>query len=151
MRIEISTEYLRHLKSDLKKESEKQLNLYHKDRFAYMNEVFFDRTKELKSMQKTLHEIIDTNEDDPEIQIKAIVQLQSVTSELTNYYVQLPQLSTIAVNSFDSIPNNAATTTVTSGSGSRQNNNAIEYLEWCKNNNPNHPDNCDCNWAEYQC
>jgi hypothetical protein len=59
----------------------------------------------------------------------------------------LPQLSTIAVNSFRSSssipPNNAAAvaTTVTVSS---------DYIEWCKNNNPKHHDSCDCHWEEYQ-
>jgi hypothetical protein len=81
------------------------------------------------------------------VQIKAVAQLQSITSELTNYYIQLPQLSTIAVNSFHSttIPPNNATTTITSGSGSgqgRNNYNASDYIE--------NPDSCDCRWEEYQ-
>jgi len=64
---------------------------------------------------------------------------------ITYYYIQLTQLSTITVNSFhssSSIPPNNATTTITSGSGSRQgrnNYNASDYIEWCKNNNPKKP------------
>jgi hypothetical protein len=56
--------------------------------------------------------------------------------------------------------NNSTPTTITSvpgpGPGSdrnnnnNNNNNVSDYLEWCKNNNPKHPDNCDCHWDEYQ-
>jgi hypothetical protein len=90
--IDLSYDYLLHLRADIKKESEIQMSIYQKDRYAFLDEVFFDRTKELKSMQKSLHEIID-NEEDNEIRIKAINQLQSITTQLSNYYEQLPQIS----------------------------------------------------------
>jgi hypothetical protein len=90
--LDITIDYLRHLKSDLKKDSEKELNLYQKDRFAYLNSIFFDRVEELKFMQKTLHEVIE-NEGDSETKIKAVNQLQSITSQLARYYGQLPQIA----------------------------------------------------------
>jgi hypothetical protein len=37
-------------------------------------------------MQKILHEVIDTNADNGEIQIKAVAQLQSITNELGNLF-----------------------------------------------------------------
>ena len=43
-------------------------------------------------MQKTLHEVIE-NEGDSEIKIKAVNQLQSITSQLARYYGQLPQIA----------------------------------------------------------
>jgi hypothetical protein len=92
----------------------------YKDRYAYLDEVFFDRTEELKSMQKTLHEIIETNED-AKIKIKAIDQLQSMTSELSNYYGQLPQIANLGVDTFGT-----ATTSIIENNES-SNNPLLEY------------------------
>jgi hypothetical protein len=86
-----------------------------------LDEVFFDRTEDqLKSMQKTLHEIIETNED-AKIKIKAIYQLQSITSELSNYYGQLPQIANLGVDTFGT-----ATTSIIENNES-SNNPLLEY------------------------
>jgi hypothetical protein len=86
--IDISLPYLWSLKADIKKDSEAELNLYQKDRFALLNAIFFDRVEELKYMQKTLHKVIENNQDDGDIQIKAVNQLQSITTQLFNYYLK---------------------------------------------------------------
>jgi len=49
------------------------------------------------------------------------------------------------INAVVSVGNNTTTTNTTSDYR-----NSVEYLEWCKNNNPNHPDHCNSHWEEYQ-
>ena len=38
-----------------------------------------------------------TNPDDGEIQIKAVAQLQSITDQLNQYYIQLPTVARVGV------------------------------------------------------
>jgi hypothetical protein len=169
--IDLSYDYLLHLRADIKKESEIQMSIYQKDRYAFLDEVFFDRTKELKSMQKSLHEIID-NEEDNEIRIKAINQLQSITTQLSNYYVQLPQIAGVSSNNTTSadtaVSNNSinyrpysSPTTISSTTApnviiredkegkSRPWLSTVgfidEFVKWCsEKNGSKHPNDCNC-------
>ena len=46
-------------------------------------------------MQKILHEVIEANTDDGDIQIKALAQLQSITNQLENYFIALPKVAKV--------------------------------------------------------
>jgi hypothetical protein len=129
----------------------KELEYLQKDRHAYINGLFFERVEEVKSYQRKLWEIIN--------RIYDMESLRGTTISLSSIYDSLPMICHNSVRAdqmqvFNVDNNNsAATTTITSGPGSDRNNNNkddIEYLEWCKNNNPNHPDHCNCHWEEYQ-
>lgn len=97
--LDISTDYLSHVKADLKRNSERQMNAYHKDHYAFLDEIFFDRTEELKTMQRILHNVISNTEDE-EIKIKAVSELTGITTLLSNYYQQLPGMSQLGASAF---------------------------------------------------
>jgi hypothetical protein len=122
------------------------LQTYQKDKVVFI-EVFTKPVEELKLMKKTLHHIIENEGEDTEVRIKAINQLQSVNVQMLDYYRQLPQVmgivtttTTVQQNTNNNDNNNNSTTTITPS----------QYIEWCKNNNPKHPDSCNCHWDEYQ-
>jgi hypothetical protein len=157
MHIEISIEYIRHLRSSLKHDLEDQLKTYAIDRTAYIDEMVFKRIAELEDNQTILRNIIDNNQDNPEAQIKAVAELNETSILISQLFEMLPSITSLSVDAFQQTiqtgKNDNSSITITSGSGSRQgrnNSNAVDYIEWCKNNNPKHPDSCDCRWDEYQ-
>ena len=90
--IKISIDYINHLKLKLKKDSKKQLEHLQKDRWSFVNSAFFDRLKELESMQRMLHHIIEHNKHKPSVQILAIAQLHQLTHSLYELYRLLPSI-----------------------------------------------------------
>jgi hypothetical protein len=138
--LDISFSHLLHVRASLRKEAMSQLQAYQRDRVSFLEEIFTTPVNELKLLKRTLHQIIQDTNEDTDQRIKAINQLQSVNSQMIYYYNQLPNImNTVNVN----VNNN-------NNRNNNNNSNAIEYLEWCKNNNPNHPDHCNCHWEEYQ-
>jgi hypothetical protein len=99
--LEMSFDYIAHLKADLKKDTKKKLDLYKKDKFAFVEEIFFKRVAELEDSQVTLQNIIDNSKDD-EIRIKAISELTNISTLISNYYLQLPNFSSLGVDAFTS-------------------------------------------------
>ena len=89
---DMSLDYLWRLKASLRKESEKQLNAYRKDKFAYIDEAFTKRLREFEDNQTILRTIIYSNEDNPEAQIKAVAQLNETSILIHNLFSELPNL-----------------------------------------------------------
>ena len=114
---------------------------YQRDRVSFLEEIFTTPVNELKLLKRTLHRIIENEDEDTDQRIKAINQLQAVNDQMQGYYQRLPDI----INAVVSVGNNTTTTNTTSDYR-----NSVEYLEWCKNNNPNHPDHCNSHWEEYQ-
>jgi hypothetical protein len=112
MQITISQDYLRHVKLSIKKDRKQTFEELRKDRYLFINSIFFDRVEELRYMQKVLHQVIETNEDDGDIQIKAVVQLQSITNQLESYYMALPKVSQVESADINTLfpPNNTNNT-----------------------------------------
>ena len=63
MQITISQDYLKHVKSFIKKDAKQTFTNLRKDTDFYINSIFFDRVDELRYMQKILHEVIEANAD----------------------------------------------------------------------------------------
>jgi hypothetical protein len=61
----MSPGYIAHLKAGLRRESEKQLDLYKKDKFAFIEGAFTKRVRELEDNQEILRHIIANNPNDP--------------------------------------------------------------------------------------
>jgi hypothetical protein len=61
--------------------------------------MFFDRVHELETQQQVLWDIINNNEDKPEIQIKTVHELHNLTTSLDNVYRNLPA-TTLEVPSY---------------------------------------------------
>ena len=104
--VEISIDYLNHIKTELKQDSQKELNHLRKNRFSYMNHLFFERADELKNMQHKLWEIITSNQEDkPDIAIKSISELHKLSNSLCQMYEMLPVLGRLPSDSFAGIDN----------------------------------------------
>jgi hypothetical protein len=160
MHVTISEDYLRHVKYSIKKDTKQTFTNLRKDIDLYINSLFFDRIDELRYMQRVLHEVIETNADDGEIQIKAVAQLQTITNQLNQYFIQLPDVAkvgtTIDVNTLFPSPDSANNNTpplnlITNNNTAtdRKNipgiGNVDEYIKWCsEHNGSKHPNNCNC-------
>jgi len=104
----MSLDYLWRLKASLRKESEKQIDVYRKDKFAYIDEAFTKRLREFEDNQTILHTIIYNNRDNPEAQIKAVAQLNETTILIHNLFSMLPNLvNGLGVDAFSSSSNNS--------------------------------------------
>jgi hypothetical protein len=141
--LDISFSYLLHVRALLRKEAMSQLLAYQRDRVSFLEEIFTTPVNELKLLKRTLHRIIENEDEDTDQRIKAINQLQAVNDQMLGYYQRLPDVIN-AVARVGNNNNNSTTSIANSGPGS------VKYLELCKNYNPKHPDSCDCEWAEYQ-
>jgi hypothetical protein len=123
--VEISTDYLRHLRANIKKDTETDFNLLRKDRYAYLDELVFDRVKELKLMQRDVHLIMMTEQDN-DIRLKAVETMQSLTDQIRSIYGDLLHYTTLYTNpTFD---NTAA------GDGGNENNNNTTSINNYDNN-----------------
>jgi Zn finger protein HypA/HybF involved in hydrogenase expression len=90
-------------------------------------------------MQKVLHQVIETNEDNGDIQIKAVIQLQSITAQLESYYVALPKVSQVEsadVNTLFPMNNNNTTNNNSSSSVVVVKNNPVRWCERCNREHP---------------
>jgi hypothetical protein len=92
--VSISIDHIKHLRMDLKHDSAKELQSLQKDRDYYLKCMFWDRLAEMEYQQKLLHSVIDKNEHNPEVQIKAVHELHSITVDINRAYQGLPVLST---------------------------------------------------------
>jgi len=86
----ISEDYFNHMRASLKKCAEKNLKYLQKDRFVYIQNIFFDRIQELEYMQKMLWEIVNDNQDKPNLQLRCISELRELQVLLTELYQNLP-------------------------------------------------------------
>lgn len=137
MQITISQDYLNHVKSSIRKDTKQTFTNLRKDIDLYINSIFFDRVDELRYMQKILHEVIETNTDNGEIQIKAVAQLQNITNQLCGYYMQLPSVAKVGVMDVNTLFPSSSFTSNNSNNSNNNNNNASW---WCSSCNLRHKD-----------
>jgi hypothetical protein len=88
----MSPGYIAHLKAGLRRESEKQLELYKKDKFAFIEGAFSKRLAELEYNQETLRRIIATNTNDAYVQVKAVLALNETIVLIANLFQMLPNM-----------------------------------------------------------
>ncbi len=98
--IEMSYDYIAHMKADLKKESEKQIEIYKKDKFAFIEGAFSKRLAEFEDNQNILRTIIYSNKDNPEAQIKAVVALNDTITLIANLFQMLPSMNGLGMDAF---------------------------------------------------
>jgi hypothetical protein len=115
LQLDISFDYLAHLKASLKNDIKKQLEHLQKDRYALVGEVFFNRRDELIQLQRSLHSIVCKNKDkDPDVAIRAISKLHELSHSIHQLYEGLPAYTeNINTNSTTMINIPTATTTNT--------------------------------------
>jgi hypothetical protein len=105
--IEIGPDYVKHIKMELRQDSQKELNHLRKDRLAYMNHLFFERIDEVKNMQRKLWEIITSNQEEkPEVAVKCISELHKLSESLCQMYEMLPLLGQLPSNAFAGLVDN---------------------------------------------
>jgi hypothetical protein len=104
--VEIGSDFFRHIKMELKQDSRKELDYLRKNRFAYMNHLFFERVDEIKNMQRKLWQIITDNvADKPDIAIRSIAELHKLSNSLCQVYEMLPVLGRLPSDAFAGIDN----------------------------------------------
>jgi hypothetical protein len=104
--IEIGSDYIKHIKIELKRDARKELDHLRKNRFAYMNHLFFERVEELKNMQRKLWEIItDNQEENPDTVVRSIAELHKLSNSLCQVYEMLPVLGRLPTDAFAGIDN----------------------------------------------
>jgi hypothetical protein len=102
--IEIGPDYVKRIKTELKHDSQKELNHLRKNRLSYMNHLFFERIDEVKNMQRKLWEIItDNQEENPDVVIRSISELHKLSQSLCQMYEMLPLLGNLPANAFTGI------------------------------------------------
>ena len=100
--VDMSPRYIAHLKAGLRRESEKQLELYKKDKFAFIEGAFSKRLAELEYNQETLRRIIATNPNDPNAQVKAVLALNETIVLIANLFQMLPNMHGLGMDAFSS-------------------------------------------------
>ena len=76
----------------LRRDSQKQLRSYQIDRFEYANAMVFKRIAELENNQDILHRITENNKGNPEVQVKAVAQLNETIMLISDLrcYLKFP-------------------------------------------------------------
>jgi hypothetical protein len=59
--------------------------------------LFWDRLAELEYQQKVLNGLIDRNNDNPDVQIKAVHELHSITTNMAQLFINLPAARTLSI------------------------------------------------------
>jgi hypothetical protein len=99
--VEITIDYLNHVKMELRQDSQKELCHLRKNRLSYMNHLFFERIDEVKNMQRKLWEIITSNQEEkPEVVVRSISELHKLSQSLCQMYEMLPLLGQLPSNAF---------------------------------------------------
>jgi hypothetical protein len=105
--IEIGPDYIKHIKMELRQDSQKELSHLRKNRLSYMNHLFFDRIDEVKNMQRKLWEIITSNQEEkPDVAIRSISELHKLSQSLYQMYEMLPFLGNLPSNAFTGLVDN---------------------------------------------
>ena len=87
----ISRMTLWNIRQRLKKESAMWYSQLREGQYEYLHE-FRERINEIMDLQKKTHEIIDNNENNPQIQLAAISELHKLNITLSNYFDVAPAI-----------------------------------------------------------
>ena len=98
----ISDRYLYALKQQIKRESYHWYKTMRNGEFEYVHE-FRERINEILNLQKKHHQIIDTNELNPQIQQTSLAELHRLSITLSNLYDVAPTIIGVGKNATISI------------------------------------------------
>ena len=101
---------LYNIRKRLKKESYHWYKTMREGNYEYIHE-FRERVSEIMSLQKKHHEIIDNNEDNPQIQQTSLAELHRLTITMSNLYDVAPTIIGVGPNATISITPETKTTT----------------------------------------
>ena len=108
----ISERYLYAIKQQIKRESYHWYKTMRNGEFEYVHE-FRERINEILNLQKKHHQIIDTNELNPQIQQTSLAELHRLTITLSNLYDVAPTIIGVGKNATISITPETKTSTTT--------------------------------------
>jgi hypothetical protein len=97
------------IKQSIKKESAKWYEELRHGQYEFLHE-FKERIDEIVDLQKKLHEIIDNNKNNLQIQLAAISELHKLNITLSNYFDVAPAISN-GINTIPATQQSEATTT----------------------------------------
>ena len=107
----ISERYLYAIKQQIKRDSYHWYKTMREGNHEYVHE-FRERVNEIMSLQKKHHEIIDSNEHNPQIQQTSLAELHRLTISLSNLYDVAPTIIGVGANATISItPETESSTT----------------------------------------
>jgi hypothetical protein len=90
---EISVEHFYYMRRQIKKRLDTKLSYLHKDRTAFIDQLFFRRVSELEMLQKEQWRLYNDNANNPHLQKDCLRELHQLTITLANMYDVLPQLT----------------------------------------------------------
>jgi hypothetical protein len=94
LHVDMSEDYLSHLRTDIKRDCARELQSLQKDRDYYIKSLFWDRVHELEYQQRVLHEVIDSNkQSNPDVVVRAVNVLHNISSSIFQEYANLPTVS----------------------------------------------------------
>jgi hypothetical protein len=91
----ITRRTLYHIKHRIKQESFQWYQNLQQNRYEYIFQ-FKERIREIESLMRKHHEIIDNNPDSPTVQQKSLEELHRLNISLSNYYDVAPQIVNFA-------------------------------------------------------
>ena len=107
----ISERYLYVIKQQIKRDSYQWYKTMREGEYEYIHE-FRERISEIMSLQKKHHEIIDSNEHNPQIQQTSLAELHRLSITLSNLYDVAPTIIGVGPNATISItPETKSSTT----------------------------------------
>jgi hypothetical protein len=81
------------MKRQIRKSLDTKLSYLHKDRTAFIDQLFFRRVSELEKLQKEQWRLYRDNANNPHLQKDWFRELHQLTITLANMYDALPQLT----------------------------------------------------------
>jgi hypothetical protein len=106
----ITDRYLSTIRQQIKKESYHWYKTMREGNYDYVHE-FRERVSEIMSLQKKHHQIIDSNEHNPQIQQTSLAELHPLSITLSNLYDVAPTIIGVGPNATISITPETKTTT----------------------------------------
>ena len=98
----VSRTSLYRTRQSIKRDSYKWYKTMREGQYEYIHE-FRERVSEIMSLQKKHHEIIDSNEHNPQIQQTSLAELHRLTITLSNLYDVAPTIIGVGPNASISI------------------------------------------------
>jgi uncharacterized protein YpbB len=108
----ISDQSLCNIRDRIKRDSYQWYKTMREGNYEYIHE-FRERVSEIMSLQKKHHEIIDSNEDNPQIQQTSLAELHRLSITLSNLYDVAPTIIGVGKDATISITPETKSSTAT--------------------------------------
>ena len=108
----ITDRYLRAIRQQIKRESYHWYKTMREGEYEYVHE-FRERVSEIMSLQKRHHQIIDSNEHNPQIQQTSLAELHRLSITMSNLYDVAPTIIGVGKDATISITPETKSSTTT--------------------------------------